>query len=83
MENIWLISADYVDNHRITVVFNDGLQGVVDLQHELDLPIFQPLKELSYFKNFKQNSFTIYWENGADFAPEFLYEKVTQKENTL
>jgi hypothetical protein len=35
--------------------------------------IFIPLKNIDYFKKFKLNPFTIEWENGADFAPEFLY----------
>ena len=39
-------------------------------------PIFEPLKDLSYFRQFKVNHDidTVVWPNHADFAPEFLYE---------
>jgi hypothetical protein len=43
---------------------------------DLNQPVFQPLKDLNYFRSFKLNSWTIEWENGADFAPEFLYDRV-------
>lgn len=46
---------------------------MVDLEEYLDKPIFLPLNDKTYFKNFKMNPFTIEWENGADFVPEFLY----------
>ena len=52
--------------------------GIVDLQDELYGPIFEPLKEITFFKKFELNSDlnTILWYNGADFAPEYLYERV-------
>lgn len=46
---------------------------MVDLEAYLDKPIFLPLNDKTYFKNFKLNPFTIEWDNGADFAPEFLF----------
>ena len=57
----------------------DGVEGDVDLENELDGEVFDPLKDPAYFKSFEVNPelHTITWQNGADFAPEFLYEKVT------
>ena len=74
--NIWIVRAGYIKEHEIELEFNDGVSGMVDLKDDLDQPVFEPLKDINYFKNFKLNSWTIEWENGADFAPEFLYEKV-------
>jgi len=42
------------------------------LENELDQAIFIPLKEKEYFKKFHISANTVEWENGADFAPEFL-----------
>ena len=40
--------------------------------------VFEPLRDEAYFKGFQVHPelHTITWPNGADFAPEFLYEKV-------
>jgi len=66
--------AKYLKGFELLVEFNNGVIKTVDLSDDLDGEIFQPLKEISYFKNFSIKFNTIEWENGADFAPEFLYK---------
>jgi hypothetical protein len=58
--------------------FSDGSEGEVDLSEELDGPIFEPLRDPAYFRQFTVNSdlYTIVWPNGADLAPEFLHGRV-------
>ena len=73
MRVIRIISADYLEDYKIKLKFNDGLEKRIDLEKELYGEIFEPLKNMDYFKNFSLNHFTIEWPNGADFAPEFLY----------
>jgi len=70
--------AKYIKDYTLYLCFSDGSDGEVDLEHELDGEIFEPLKDLSYFKEFifNQELHTVVWPNGADFAPEFLYEKL-------
>ena len=48
----------------------------VDLRDVLYGMIFEPLKELAFFQQVRVNldTNTIEWPNGADLAPEFLYE---------
>ncbi|MBK8983357.1 MAG: DUF2442 domain-containing protein [Ignavibacteria bacterium] len=81
MKHIKLISANYIKDYKIEVTFNNGLKSVVDLENELWGEIFEPLKDRDKFKKFNLNPFTIEWENGADFSPEFLYE-LASKENS-
>jgi Protein of unknown function (DUF2442) len=66
--------ARYVHGHTIWLRFADGAEGEVDLARELQGEIFEPLKDLAYFKSFKLHPElrTVVWPNGADFAPEFL-----------
>jgi hypothetical protein len=62
----------------IHVRFADGVEGDIDLQKELGGEVFEPLKDPAHFKRFTVHPecHTVTWPNGADFAPEFLYEKV-------
>ena len=56
--------------------FSDGVVKRVDLRNELYGEVFEPLRNPEYFKRVALNSETgtIEWPNGADFAPEYLYE---------
>jgi hypothetical protein len=79
MEEIFsVVEARYVDGYRIWLRFEDGTQGEIDFSDELDGEIFEPLNDLEYFKRFRvmTEGASIEWPNGADFAPEYLYEKL-------
>ena len=69
-----ITNAKYLDNYRLLLTFNNGIQKTVDLQNELNGIVFVPLKQLDYFKKFHIKYNTIEWQNGADFAPEYLYK---------
>ena len=58
------------------IQFENGEVRVVDLSKHLNGPVFEPLKNLSFFKRFIVNHDidTIVWPNDADFSPDFLYE---------
>lgn len=73
---IWLVNGKYLNDYKVLVEFNDNKEMIVDLENHLEGEIFEPLKDMDYFKQVKFNpeSETIEWENGADFAPVFLYE---------
>ena len=73
-----VIEAKYLSDYKVWLRFNDGLSGEIDLSAELDGPIFEPLKNISYFSQFTIRYNTISWDNGADFAPEFLWGKIAQ-----
>lgn len=69
-----VIKAEYKGDYRVWLRFNDGAEGVVDLKDELYGEMFEPLKDIKKFKSFRIDPEleTLVWENGADFAPEFL-----------
>ena len=71
-------SVRYVSDFTVHIVFTDGTEGDVDLGDELHGELFVPLKDRSLFAQVSVHPefHTLTWPNGADFAPEFLYEKV-------
>ena len=68
--------AKYIDDYRVSLSFNDGTEGEIDLENELQGQIFEPLKDKSFFKSFILEGHTLLWSNGADFAPEFLRKHI-------
>jgi hypothetical protein len=76
MELIKVTNASYVKDFIIHFKFNNGVEKDINLEPELWGEVFEPLKDINSFKNFKLNSWTIEWENGADFSPEFLYNQL-------
>lgn len=73
---IWVTKAAYLKDYKISVTFNNGKKGIIDLKHVIvddNRTIFQSLKDMSEFKKFTVDMDTIVWRNGLDLAPEFLY----------
>ncbi|MGB5983657.1 MAG: DUF2442 domain-containing protein [Desulfobacterales bacterium] len=73
-----ITNAKYIENYKLYLHFSDGSEGEINLEPELTGEIFEPLKDISFFKKFSVNHeiHTLVWPNGADFAPEFLYENL-------
>lgn len=69
-----VIAAQYLRNYEIIVEFSNGEKRLVDCEKWLTGGIFTPLRDQSYFKQFFVDDWTIAWANGADIAPETLYE---------
>lgn len=72
-------TASYVSEYKINLSFNNNESGVIDLESTIindHRPIFNELKNIEKFRNFRVDMDTIVWDNGLDLAPEFLYEKM-------
>jgi len=78
---IEVLDAKYLVDYKIRLLFSTGESKIVDLSEELTGKVFEPLKDKSYFQSFKIKYNTIEWSNGADFAPEFLFELGKKQES--
>lgn len=65
--------VEYLGDYRIKCTFNDGAVRNVDMSPLLDAPAFRSLKDIDEFRQFGLDD-TIFWSNGADIAPEWLYQ---------
>ena len=72
----WVTSVKIESAYKLRLEFEDGAVKVVDLAQHLDGEMFEPLRDLRLFKTARLNPDldTVVWDNGADMAPEFLYE---------
>lgn len=71
-----VVKAEYRGEYQIHLTFNDGTSKTVDFQPWLHGPIFEPLRDPNYFREFFVSGSTVCWPNGADIAPETLYEAI-------
>ena len=76
--NYDVIEARYVNGFVAWLKFRDGTAGEIDLSSELTGPVFEPLRDVAVFPQFQIHPefHTRVWPNGADLAPEFLYDNV-------
>jgi hypothetical protein len=69
-----VIDVDYVKDYELLITFSDGSRKLVDLKPYLTGEIFGELLDKDKFVQYGLTHTTIEWANGADLAPEFLYD---------
>ncbi len=72
---VHVTSVEVLDGYRLRLTFDDGTTREVDLSGELWGPVFEPLRDPSFFRKVRVDPElgTIVWPNGADIAPETLH----------
>jgi len=70
---------EYKSNYSFLIVFDDSMSAVVDFSDYLHHgSMFKPLLDPAVFRQARIEGGTIAWPNGADIAPETLYERCEQ-----
>ncbi len=70
-----IIYAEYIKDYIIKIKFDNGVVKIADLEcYSKRSGVFSALKDKDYFRKFFIDLNTICWPNGADIAPEKLYE---------
>lgn len=69
-----ILDVDYMGEYKLRIKFSDGVTKMVDLKPYLTGEVFGELLDKSKFIQYGLTRVTIEWANGADLAPEFLYE---------
>lgn len=66
----------HVRGHVLWLRFSDGVEGEADLADGLDGELFESVRDPATFARAAVQHGTVVWPNGADWAPESLYERV-------
>lgn len=78
-----VISVRPAGGFELRLRFEDGTEGDVDLEAVVGkfAGVFEPLRRPTYFARVRVNRSlgTIQWPNGADIAPETLYDALMRK----
>ena len=69
-----VVDVDYIKGYELSLTFNDGKKKVVDLKPHLTGEVFGELLDKTKFIQDELTPVTSEWANGADLAPEFVYE---------
>lgn len=64
-------SEDYI----LSIDFDNGESGILDMKPYLDFGIFQRLKDRNAFNRVRVSFDTIEWDSGIDLDPEFVYNE--------
>lgn len=63
----------HLGGHRLALAFSDGSHGEVDLSSHLGHSTMEPLRDEKVFATAHVDRGTVSWDEGVDFAPEFLF----------
>ena len=62
---------------RLDIEYADGTRGLVSVEDRLFGSVFEPLRDPAFFARVSIDEFgAICWPNGADLAPDALYEQI-------
>ncbi|MBQ1773760.1 MAG: DUF2442 domain-containing protein [Prevotella sp.] len=68
-----ITDVEYLGEYTLLCTFSNGERRKIDLTPLLDYPAYQELRDKKQFEQFGLDH-TIFWANGADIAPEYLFE---------
>ncbi|BCA56441.1 hypothetical protein W02_35810 [Nitrospira sp. KM1] len=76
-----VVSVSTMPEFSLRVAFVDGATGEVDMRNFLSGPqttgtVFEPLRDPSVFAQVGVVMGTVQWANGADLAPDAMYDAI-------
>ena len=63
------------DNFELLLTFNNGEHRKFDATTLFQYPMYEPLKNIGFFKQVKLDRMCVYWNDSIDICPDTLYEQ--------
>lgn len=73
MDFLTVTKVKYLGAYMLLCTFSTGVVKQVDLSPLLVYPAYKELSDESKFRQFGLDD-TIFWANGSDISPEWLYD---------
>lgn len=61
------------DNFELLLTFNTGEKKKFDAKKLFEYPMYEPLKNIVFFKLVKADNMCVYWNDEIDICPDVLY----------
>ena len=73
-----IVEVEVTGSHSMRVTFDDGAVRELNLEGQLDGPVFEPLRDPELFAQVRVDaeSGTVAWPTGADLDPIVIYESL-------
>lgn len=63
------------DNYELLLTFNNGEVKKFNARKLFEYPMYEPLKNIGFFKLVKADNMCVYWNDEIDICPDTLYEQ--------
>jgi hypothetical protein len=70
----------YIADYTISIKFDDGVSGTIQLDDLVTRGIFKPLQDKEKFAKFYTTGYTIAWSNELEIDATAIYSDITGKD---
>ena len=78
-----LTEVRVLDNYRLWLRFDDGIEGEVDFSRKARTGVYAPWEDYDYFRRAQVGpSGELVWDDQVDFSPDSLWFQVTGRAPT-
>ena len=74
-----VLEVNYVKDYTISVKFDDGITGIIQLDDLVQKGIFQLLKNKELFSKVYTNGYSIAWSDNLEIDIANIYSEITGK----
>ena len=63
------------DDFKLLLTFNNGEKRIFDAKSLFQYSMYEPLKNIGFFKQVKLDRMCVYWNDDIDICPDTLYRQ--------